>query len=127
MKSKELMIGNYFRVDESIYKITKLSEKGNTSTLVYGENHSKGKGEPIFLNAKWLELLGFNNRNESIGVTYFLEDWSMVLLYDSMEDKYLFRYSILSAPMSRNIRHIHELQNLYFSLTGQELELKEES
>lgn len=78
---------------------------------------AKGKRflEGIEINVNWLESFGFfyiaSNGNKSI---FFLRG-VRVELYDDMASLHVNNAEI------RKIKYVHELQNLYFALTGNEL------
>lgn len=83
--------------------------------------------QPIKLTEEWLLNFGFDKRiTENHSVQYFIgenpitRDWLFDILW-------LKEYSY---PFYRNgffkIRYVNQLQNLYFALTGEELELKTE-
>ena len=71
---------------------------------------------PIQLSPDLMEGLGF----EWDGETWFhkAEAWIMVDPSDNM-------VRLWDGWLNREIKYVHELQNLFFALTGEELELKE--
>lgn len=70
---------------------------------------------PIQLSPDWMEGLGF----EWDGERWFhkAEDWIMIDPSDNM-------VRLWDGWLNREIKYVHELQNLFFTLTGEELELK---
>jgi len=107
MKAEELRIGNLVNVDEKAYKIS----GGDLYNL---ENYSKNYGhlyKPIPLTEKWLLKFGFDKEIRS--ELWFRPDFwvqEMLLLPGSFYHNGL------------EIKYVHQLQNLYFALTGEELE-----
>jgi hypothetical protein len=72
--------------------------------------------EPIPLTEEWLLKFGFE-----INVDGYFNHWNFDLhLY---LDGDVFESNDL--PMYIYLKHVHQLQNLYFALTGEELTLKE--
>ena len=121
MKANELMIGNYVK-DPYGKVIGLVSVDADASMLT-----------PIPLTEEWLLSFGFESNfseNEdgqiltdgwkiSVGEGTWLTvetDWSCGLENPKMDALVLFKNHI--------IKYIHQLQNLYFALTGEELTLK---
>jgi len=111
MKSTDLRIGNYIYNNEG--EITKVALLGADLVMVDDSKKVIEKNcAPIPLTEDWLLRFGFessgddgyntdwNNGNITIveGVDYFIEDKTGV-----------------------NIEYVHQLQNLYYALTGAEL------
>jgi hypothetical protein len=84
--------------------------------------------EPIPLTEEWLIKFGFDKRESSvcdafyIGINPITKDW----LFDIVWLKNMMDYSYEGFPFYRNghhkIQYVHQLQNLYFALTGEELQ-----
>ena len=124
MEAKELRIGNYIMFSDnngiSYRKISciKINEFGFYSDI---DGVNLGICKPIPLTEEWLLKFGFekdieydNTFNLGIPVlngftTITIDVRAEVLLLDCMEIK---------------IKHVHQLQNLYFALTGTHLTLK---
>lgn len=77
---------------------------------------------PIPLTEEWLLKLGFEYRKEIL-----FDGWySKLINYNSIrifkdENGFFKYYSSITY-----IQHVHQLQNLYFALTGEELTIKEQ-
>ena len=74
--------------------------------------------EPIPITEEWLGILGFNHNHD--------------LFVRGLIMRYIFSYQIIELIryerlIDFKIEFVHELQNLYFALTGEELELKSET
>ena len=119
MKSTELRVGNWVNNNEEDYQIT-------SATIVHLER-GDSTAQPIPLTEDWLIWFGFEKRESStcdswyIGTNEITHDW----LFDIV---WLHRPELINAPnfpFYRNGRHliqyVHQLQNLYFALTGEEL------
>ena len=73
--------------------------------------------KPIPLTEEWLERCGFYGRNDF--------KWIGKVGIQSVDGKYYFAFKDMGNVMFRSIvecKYVHALQNLYFALTGQELE-----
>lgn len=114
MKANELRIGNYVNdkyADGTLYEV-----QVGIQQIEYPHDC-----QPIKLNEEWIEKFGFKKDYE-----YFnLKELSIKLINDDwvycfyMYDDY---HSVNSAIAI--IQHVHDLQNLYFAIKGEELTLK---
>lgn len=75
-------------------------------------------GKPIPLTPEWLEIAGFENKTTSWHTSkYFVKDRYEYWLGEREDDNALFRNDHYLAKC----QYVHQLQNLYFALTGEEL------
>jgi hypothetical protein len=138
MKANELRIGNLFWFVDEVVKVSSI--KNNTSNPENGSIRINNQIlwipldiiEPITLTEELLLMFGFEKK-KSIdfgdvefhkfisGSEYLVwyEDQSMGIGGSEMEIK-----KGLCFCSNSIIKNVHQLQNLYFALTGQELELK---
>ena len=126
MEAKELRIGNYFIpiMDDG----TQLEERKLKASELYAIYNNKERCKDITLTEEWLIKLGFTNDNN--------ESWFWSFDFgDKQETFKIFPLTAGGEPMGlwgivgcpqlvKKIEFVHQLQNIYFSLTGQELELK---
>lgn len=122
MKANELRIGNYlmsngFEVQIDCIQPTMLAKVGeNFYTKI-------DLFEPIPLTEEWLLKFGFNEHRTSD--VWFAKEWGTngveIIKYDIHYEKYIY---LLGAGLAKVLEHVHQLQNLYFALTGHELEIK---
>lgn len=130
VKANELRIGNwiadhvaggYFQV-ESIYK---------NAIGVYRASYRNGSIdctidalEEIPLTEEWLNKFGFEKIKKDSYSTGKKVDFNVFILglfsYNSIQDNWWYGNFILENPP----KYVHQLQNLYFALRGQELETK---
>ena len=77
---------------------------------------------PVELTPEWLERLGAEKINHIDGYSFYTFSKSKLnkIHIDVYESKTLWYGHYVE-----HCRYVHQLQNLYFALTGQELELKE--
>jgi hypothetical protein len=128
MKANELRIGNYvnvpnykqcpFRIDAFEHCSEKFIKVAQEVILNGFEVHPLtwygGDLQPIPLTEEWLLKLGA--KKDKIDNTYYLSELEIIL-------PNFFRYK---TSMIRRIEHVHQLQNLYFALTGEELTIKQQ-
>jgi hypothetical protein len=122
MKSTELRIGNWvfdrgnnpFLVDhwESRYKIATKTIEGFHESTEY-INFIK----PIPLTEEWLLKFGFRHSIDSKYV--FVNSVTEIELFNSTSGVIRIFYKCKSINI--DIKHVHQLQNLYHALTGEEL------
>jgi hypothetical protein len=81
--------------------------------------------EPIHLTEEWLLKFGFEKKDVEIGygindimVEYELDGYSFT--QDNTGKWYLLHYNW----NTEHFKYVHQLQNLYFALTGEELTIK---
>lgn len=121
MKLNEIRIGNYFEVDTVGQPCPDRLENGIYLWDNWHSYYEFGFDERIFkpipLTEEWLERFGFD--------------------YLIIEDEYRFNWIIINRDEKDGviwienitgkvvvIKYVHQLQNLYFALTGEELILK---
>lgn len=144
MKATELRIGNfiygYTENDEDeevecLVKVVVLDYADITDYRIWVEGFSSkdaseyyGAFNPIPLTAEWLLKFGFRNtiKNRDSGyLQYGLQrmafDFMVCIELDTEPDFYLQNKMIL------NLKYVHQLQNLYFALTGEELKASAEN
>jgi hypothetical protein len=120
MKASELRIGNYYNQFGNETKISWVNLK---------ELESAPEGQiwckPIDLTDEWLLRFGFEKKGHgfSDNIYYKQQEWanwaySVTISETGMVIKHGFmnQWSELKA-----LNYVHELQNLYFALTGEEL------
>jgi len=110
MKASELRIGNYVYHEPTIddWEII----QANPGTMIQCEINPDGF-DPIPLTEEWLLKFGF----EPLGSSRFDFKIFTYYLYDG---SFYNQSSRLST-----IKYVHQLQNLYFALTDEELEIKD--
>jgi hypothetical protein len=126
MKAEELRIGNLVLIpynksnkQEGFFEAT-ISQIGDFGAYIKPEDY-----EPILLTEEWLLKFGFIDLNERCGLKGIF----------SIINKHIYinieTMSYCEIDYEQNIidiirvEHVHQLQNLYFALTGEELQLQE--
>jgi len=133
MKANELRIGNWVYIPQTKTneQIGVIEENGRFLTKGYKTSYSSIEcSRPIPLTEEWLVRFGFeklrNFSNNAIKLDVFnylcLDNgndgskYCAVSIYDEDENVCVYLH---------DIQHVHQLQNLYFALTGEELKLKD--
>lgn len=125
----ELRIGNFIRLIMYAYdeldthnEITGLDEENPSCNTITFDYLDYDDLEPIPLNEEWLLKFGFNDATGgwggSQGSERFYEKGIVeIQTYDS-DDKWH-----LKGQFEVKFKYVHQLQNLYFALCGEELEI----
>ena len=126
MKANELRIGNYIsRLDlvdihkKRIEQILELGKKATTTgSLKVISNYEDLI--PIPLTEEWLIKFGFIKDGKEFNKWCGDYEYSF-----SFEYGFVFG-QLVDYSHEIKIKHVHQLQNLYFALTGEELTIKED-
>jgi hypothetical protein len=121
LQNNELRIGNLFILPNG--DIGKISYHEIRLMVVAIE---KPDYQPIPLTEEWLLKFGFEKRTTVLhSVQYFIgfnpitHDWMFDILWLVGHEYPFYRNGHFA------IKYVHQLQNLYFALTGEELTIKE--
>lgn len=120
MEANELRIGNI--TDKGT--IVSFYERG--IHVGFGKTFEFNEVQPIPLTEEWLLKFGFEknfenlieiliNKNQSL---HFDKTDNCMSLYIPINHEFIYL-------VFKHIKYVHQLQNLYFSLTGTELEIKQ--
>ena len=130
MKANELRIGNlvqYGGVTAKVCHIEKAFFYCETELIYFTRDGERG-AKPIPLTEEWLLRFGFELEHE---FTNAYKMYTTKHQYDCSEITYSEKESLLrfsngqekGATLIPHIKYVHQLQNLYFALTGEELTL----
>ena len=111
MKASELRIENLF-IEEYSSTIIKVIGLEKNKITFSGLFLDKWQAKPIPLTEEWLVKFGFvKHKTTDIYPTFAKQmfNWNDGILY------------IIGYGFMNHIKHVHQLQNLYFALTGEEL------
>lgn len=119
MKNKDLRIGNLFQdVYNHVYEVT-------AGTLMYlrdADDEQAKNVKHILLSDQWLLKFGFAEKEKMYSIQHGC------IKYTLTEDHHGFVLGIVRSVNIEwfcwEIKYVHQLQNLYFSLTGEELNIK---
>lgn len=119
----ELRIGNWVNVVDKDYQVTQILEKGVNCGLV-GALYDIVK--PIPLTEEWLERFGFEEKMIYNSIHYELGDFKVYIDIDNgLPSGYFDYHKVSMIGIKAELNHVHQLQNLYFALTGEELQTDE--
>jgi hypothetical protein len=116
METMEVRIGNWIKTNEEVFRPGEQTVSKIETLQI--NNYHKDFCEPIPLTEEWLLKFGFylNTGKMFLPMNYnrgLCVDGIRVTLHD--ESGFFFLC---------NLEYVHSLQNLFFSLTGTELEIK---
>jgi hypothetical protein len=120
MEASELRIGNFVKEKNAQYK----TDNGFTQILatgIYQFNLGSLELDPLPLTEEW--LLKFGGIHETGGMYFF---GNVGILHYRRENEFsLMNYNYKKGQIYTTIKYVHQLQNLYFALTGKELEYEQ--
>lgn len=128
IKANELRIGNWYNhflspkqvLPKTIEKIWQAENIGNDSIGI----------SAIQLTEAWMHRFGFTVIKLKSRKEWFISFKSFTIECDVFsicftEDKFYFNsLDVSGSENMTEIKHVHQLQNLYFALTGEELSVK---
>jgi hypothetical protein len=122
MKANELRIGNLLRdkVSKTELKVIELTEKDIVIYVIDRSRFPLQSGwalEPIPLTEEWLVKLGFDNK-------YSKGKFTIIPIGKLNYEQGRTYFNCLTI-LNHQPKYVHQLQNLYFALTSQELTLKQ--
>jgi hypothetical protein len=120
MKAEELRIGNAVKPIHPQYNEKYIETESITYNAinVYFREYSIDEIEPIPLTEEWLKKFGFQ-------ITYkqYLQPPNWLNALRTFRIKFNTHYCIVKGLNGTEYKYVHELQNLHFVLTGNEIEL----
>ena len=129
MKAEELRIGSLLKQGESILKVIEIWEDGFSTEHISGGNFENEKIEPIPLTEEWLVKFGFTPDDHKIVYDHPApkepekEHKDLGTNFPSFfYNKRLERWMDCHTRVC--VDFVHQLQNLYVALTGEELTIK---
>lgn len=135
LRAEELRIGNLLGTPDGVEEVITIQ----SNSIFYTENYKNSWAEikPIPLTEEWLVKFGFEKVScgddefgystdyDLIGKDFFLsyaDDFSISIA----ESKKTYENTPnCLTPDGHLFKYVHQLQNLYFALTGEELTLKQ--
>lgn len=118
MTANELRIGNWLQNNGEQYQIT--------GATIISMERGDSFAEPIPITDEWLHRFGF----EIIDGLYRMDMyWGEFRDFTTLKNQFLFgcfnfEKRIYFTRNVESVTYVHQLQNLYYALTGQELEVK---
>lgn len=125
MEANELRIGNLF-IEKHCGETITVESISKERIGFSGEFYGKWQAEPIPITEEWLLRFGFDKGEE-----YYLnknldskEGIFEKMCYDLQNKEFTINCNNYDGYCVE-VEYIHQLQNLYFALTGEELKLNE--
>jgi hypothetical protein len=118
IKANELRIGNWVNVTDKDYQVTQILERGVNCGHI-GAMYDLVK--PIPITTEWLLKFGFKEKSKW---TFVLNTPNGRMLTYHLGTKIIHYGSNGYGSGEINCEYVHQLQNLYFALTGEELTIK---
>lgn len=119
MEANELRLGNFvYGVSDRVEIVCSFLENGLTTKTIHFDDHFTSEINyftPIPLTEEWLIKLGFTYQTMGIFTAPSIQYFSVVK-WQGHDAKFT-----LIKDQKLSIKHVHQLQNLYFALTGNEL------
>ena len=117
MNAHELRIGNYILKNDKLHYCSWMTIRDIKTQSIEEDD----KFEPIPLTDEWLLKFGFEKIKSEYDVAECF-DFLNGILYLDMANQICY---LLSSEFGINCpESVHQLQNLYFALTGEELTIK---
>lgn len=115
MKATELRIGNYlyYKNTNDLAIVELIHKKHFDCRDEYGSFSPNGNYEPIPLTEEWLLKLGFDKK--------FSKDKFTIIPNGKLDYEKGRTYFNAWTILEHQPEYVHQLQNLYFALTGEEL------
>ncbi len=131
INAHELRLGNYLMQKVATRIVTTPCSYQHFDLLSKGQNKDLF---PVVLKAELLEKCGFIE-NKDYPLLPSAREFKLVLPVIGNNQNEIFAYvknnqecfgraTVNGLPVSNNFYHLHQLQNLYFTLTGEELAIK---
>lgn len=111
MKANELRIDNYILKEGDVIKVS-------ASTLMTMQNKDFVNYSAIPLTEELLLKCGIGREKPS----YECENYKLNSFHIKSGDR--FYYAVAGVLSVVEIKHLHQLQNLYFAITGEELKIQ---
>ena len=128
MKAKQFRIGNYYNHNGEVKEITV-----NTLSNLF-ESEDRAWFEPIPLSEEWLLKFGFKcvhikNIHYTVNDPNGVAELHKISIFPTVNNQWHIAFSdelngYKDYIPTTKISHVHQLQNLYFALTGEELTIK---
>jgi hypothetical protein len=121
IKATELRIGNFIMENGQAIKVKSLSDWSSEEINDTGIHYDLFS--PISLDTTWLMKLGYcteiSNQGTNVeSVPFYSNDSYLALDWNTLEPIWQ------GIELDIKLQYVHQLQNLYFILTGEELEIK---
>lgn len=120
IQANELRIGNKILCDGKMATVANLFPDNIRvkEKSIYEQASHESMYEPIPLTPETLEKAGFEYQHDQTGMCYYCKN-----VYMFFDGEYLSANFGHIKRLDVEVKYLHQLQNLYFTLTGTELEI----
>jgi hypothetical protein len=119
MKANELRIGNFTKQGE----LKSFFENG--IHVGFGKCYNFNELKPIPLTEEWLFKICRNKFSVKDGWEVEIQGEIFEFFVNDLDDTFFMKYTGgEGVSFGKEIKYVHQLQNLYFALTGDELKIK---
>ena len=133
MEARELRVGNYINYEQTTHIITNIGLECSLSLWMSDDDkheeifyHANKYLKPIPLTEKWLLKFGFSNM--IVNEDYYVKPIDGEMTLNGEDFIFSLKWKRMAVDLDPfitcigfEINHVHQLQNLYFALTGKEL------
>jgi hypothetical protein len=124
VKANELRIGNFLQGEKGIDVVSEINMDSYASTT--GIRTFLQNAKPIPLSEDWIKKLGFTKSAPRVSrIISWHEETSEFYIRRVRSNFELLRDNYDGSVYIKRIQFVHQLQNLYFALTGNELEIEQ--
>lgn len=127
IESKELMIGNFVNLTKDNFKTVKPYMMEGVDIYKVDESDCYDI-QPIPLTEDWLLKFGFNKdyKKGYIGIDVNNSDFVLTepFIIGEWQNYCVFEFKTGLLSRFTEVKYVHQLQNIFFALTGKELEIK---
>jgi hypothetical protein len=120
MKANNLRLGNLF-IEETTYNLIEVIGLEKDRIIFSGRFLEKWQAKPIPLTYYWLLKFGFKQTGST---AYSFDKFICEYFLQDVIVSFRIKVNPADSLFIKDIKHVHELQNLYFALAGEELEVK---
>ena len=115
MKANELRLLNYLQYDKQVFQVKEIKILKNSFSV---NCRPTSYFEGIQLSEEWFLKFGFKK-------AYFGYEKGLFEVANQSIDNYILSVACNEYTIGEPFIYVHQLQNLYFALTGEELIIKE--
>jgi hypothetical protein len=126
MKASELRLGNWVKIGDTNCIVKSIDLSGVTFCIGIKLHSRMNYIKPIPLTEQWLKDFGFidGGKDDFISPCYsyrIYEDYRYKGITGVKHYYWNFHHNNMDCKTIAELKYVHQLQNLYFALTGEEL------
>jgi hypothetical protein len=130
IKANELRLGNYVLCKGKVERIHGVNYHGDIKLNLYADKYTDEDINAIPLTLEWLERMGFKKESSFLNVQHYsisIIELPKLYLIQLEEKEGIYQLIINDGEtdLGKPFQYVHQLQNLYFALVGEELTINE--